>query len=114
MYTLQETVSQVPKLGIVIVPVGKNVLHCLELDLRVKEWTLKITRIIGTECDSVTGKHVTIIDAKMLRKLSDPFLLPFTDALYIQTTAIGAKVRDLFYLIKDNNIIVYCFCLIML
>lgn len=99
--TLQETVSQVPKLGIVIVPIGKNVLHCLELDLRVKEWTLRVTRIIGAECDSVTGKHVTIIDAKILRKLSDPFLLPFTDALYVQTTAIGAKVCNLLFHFVD-------------
>ncbi|EFN86078.1 fukutin-related protein [Harpegnathos saltator] len=92
---IQETISQVPKLGIVIVPVGKITLHCLELDLRVKEWTLRMTRVSGTECDSVIGKHVTMIDAKTLRKLSDPFLLPFSDALYIQTTAIGAKIHIL-------------------
>jgi len=79
--------------------VGKIVLHCLELDLKVKEWSLKLTRVAGTECDSVIGKHVTMLEAKILRKLSDPFLLPFTDALYIQTTAIGAKVCDAFYLL---------------
>jgi len=82
----------VSNLGIVIVPVGKIVLHCLELDLKVREWSLKIVRVMGTECDSVMGKHVTILEAKILRRLSDPFLLPFTDALYIQTTAIGVKV----------------------
>lgn len=81
-------------LGIVVVPVGKIVLHCLELDLRMKEWSLKLTRVTGTECDSVTGKHVTMLESKILRKLSDPFLLPFTDSLYIQTTAIGAKVCE--------------------
>lgn len=89
---LQETVSQVSNLGIVIVPVGKIILHCLELDLKVREWSLRVARVTGTECDSVMGKHVTMLEAKILRKLSDPFLLPFTDALYIQTTAIGAKV----------------------
>lgn len=86
-------------LGVVIVPVGKIALHCLELDLRVKEWSLRITRITGTECDSVTGKHVTVLEAKILRRLSDPFLLPFTDALYIQTAAIGIKVCNPFSLI---------------
>jgi hypothetical protein len=96
MYTLQETISQVSNLGIVIVPVGKTSLHCLELDLRVKQWSLRITRVMGTECDGVIGKHVTMLEAKILRKLSDPFLQPFMDALYIQTTAIGAKVRNLF------------------
>lgn len=82
-------------LGIVIVPVGKIVLHCLELDLKVREWSLGIARITGhTVCDGVIGKHVTMLEAKILRRLSDPFLLPFTDALYIQTTAIGAKVIE--------------------
>jgi len=92
MYVLQNTIAQVSNLGIVIVPVGKIALHCLELDLKVREWSLKIARVMGTECDSVMGKHVTMLEAKILRRLSDPFLLPFTDALYIQTTAIGAKV----------------------
>lgn len=99
---------QVPKLGTVIVPVGKITLHCLELDLRVKEWTLRVTRISGTECDSVIGKHVTIIDAKILRKLSDPFLLPFTDALYVQTTAIGAKVC--YYHFYSFIVSYFCIC----
>ncbi|KYM96978.1 Fukutin-related protein [Cyphomyrmex costatus] len=58
---MQETVAQVSNLGIVIVPVGKIVLHCLELDLKVREWSLKITRVMGTECDSVMGKHVHIL-----------------------------------------------------
>lgn len=47
----------------------------------------------GTECDTISGKHVTLMDTKILKRLSDPFLLPFTDALYIQTTALGVKVR---------------------
>ncbi|RLU20794.1 hypothetical protein DMN91_007513 [Ooceraea biroi] len=75
---VQEAVSQASNLGIVIVPVGKTSLHCLELDLRVKEWSLRITRVTGTECDSVIGKHVTMLEARILRKLSDPFLQPFT------------------------------------
>lgn len=86
-------------LGVVIVPIGKIALHCLELDLRVKEWSLRITRITGTECDSVTGKHVTMLETKILRRLSDPFLLPFMDALYMQMAAIGVKVCNLFLLI---------------
>lgn len=82
------------KLRIVTVPVGKTNLDCLELGLRVKEWSLRIMRVTGNKCDSVIGKHVTIIETKILRRLTDPFLLPFTDALYMQTTAIGAKVCD--------------------
>ncbi|KAK2585477.1 hypothetical protein KPH14_010134 [Odynerus spinipes] len=47
----------------------------------------------------VVGKHATMLEAKTLRKLSDPFLLPFPDALYVQTTAIGAKI----HILKDHQ-----------
>ncbi|XP_031841357.1 ribitol 5-phosphate transferase FKRP [Nomia melanderi] len=92
---VQETISHAAKLGIVIVPIGKATLNCVSVDLKVKEWSLKFSRIQGTECDSVSGKHATIIETKLLRKLTDPFLLPFTDALYIQTAAIGSKIHIL-------------------
>jgi hypothetical protein len=76
----------------VSVPVGKNSLNCLGIKLKIKEWSMQVVKASGTECDSVLGKHVTIMDVKLLKKLSDPFLLPFTDALYLQTTALGIKV----------------------
>ena len=84
--------NQAGKVGLVSVPVGKSSLSCLNAKLKVKEWSLKITKSAGTECDAVLGKHVTIMDVKLLKKLSDPFLMPFTDALYLQTTALGIKV----------------------
>ncbi|XP_066595062.1 ribitol 5-phosphate transferase FKRP [Prorops nasuta] len=93
--TMQESISQVAKLGIVSVPVGKVTLTCLNLGLKIKEWSLQFVQVEGTECDSVTGKHVTILETKILKRLSDPFLLPFTEALYIQTAAIGTKVHIL-------------------
>ncbi|XP_014218142.1 fukutin-related protein [Copidosoma floridanum] len=94
--TLQEAVNQAGKLGLVAVPVGKSSLGCHNNKLRVKEWSLRIAKTTGTECDAVVGKHVTIVDVdRVLRKLSDPFLMPFTDALYLQTTALGIKVNIL-------------------
>lgn len=93
LFLLQETLSQVAKLGIVTVPLGRVTLNCIRIDLKVKEWTLRFSHIMGNECDAVSGKHATMVETRLLRKLTDPFLLPFTDALYIQTTAIGAKVQ---------------------
>lgn len=75
-------------------------MNCISVDLKVKEWSLKFSRIQDTECDSVSGKHATVIETRLLRKLTDPFLLPFTDALYIQTAAIGSKVCNFCLIFK--------------
>ncbi|PBC31182.1 ribitol 5-phosphate transferase FKRP [Apis cerana] len=92
---IQETVTQATKLGIVSVPVGTVTLNCIHIDLKVKEWSVKFSYITGNECDGINGKHATMLETKLLKKLTDPFLLPFTDALYIQTTALGAKIHML-------------------
>lgn len=89
---LQEAVNQAGKVGAVAVPVGKSSLSCLSVKLRAKEWSVRLVKASGMECDAVLGKHVTIMDVNLVRKLSDPFLMPFTDALYLQTTALGIKV----------------------
>lgn len=82
------------KFPIVGIPVGKkNQLECLELDLKIKEWSLRMMKIHGTECDSVTGKHVTLVPTEILRKLTNSIMLPFTDALYLQTKVAGLKVK---------------------
>ncbi|XP_015521728.1 fukutin-related protein isoform X1 [Neodiprion virginianus] len=90
---LQSMIIQASKLGAVSVPVGANPLSCIGMALRVKEWSLEMSNIDGSTCDSIIGRHGTMIEARTLRKLSDPFILPFTDAFYIQTTALGAKVH---------------------
>ncbi|XP_058796100.1 ribitol 5-phosphate transferase FKRP [Phymastichus coffea] len=106
--TLQETVNQAAKLGIVAVPVGKNSLNCLNIKLKIKEWSVQFTKASGPECDSVVGKHVTIADAKLLKRLSDPFMMPFIDALYLQTTALGIKVHILKNLRFNEGKPLYC------
>ncbi|KAK1128913.1 hypothetical protein K0M31_020049 [Melipona bicolor] len=92
---MQETVSHATKLGVVSVPVGSVTLNCVNIDLKVREWSLKFSYTTGNECDGINGKHATMLETKLLKKLTDPFLLPFTDALYIQTTALGAKIHML-------------------
>lgn len=74
--------------------VGKNSLNCLSIKLKFKEWSIRFTKAQGPDCDSVVGKHVTIADVKLLKRLSDPFMMPFIDALYLQTTALGIKVNN--------------------
>ncbi|CAB0028125.1 unnamed protein product [Trichogramma brassicae] len=93
--TLQEAIESASKLGIVSVPVGKNSLDCLNAKLRIKQWSLKVSKASGIECDMVSGKHVTIIDVDIINKLTDPFMLPYPNALYVQTTALGMKVHIL-------------------
>ncbi|KAJ8686659.1 hypothetical protein QAD02_022453 [Eretmocerus hayati] len=99
--TLQEAVNRAAKLKLVSVGVGKNSLSCLDAKLRIKEWSLSLDKISGTECSMVLGKHITIVDVEVLKSLSDPFMMPFTDALYLQTTALGIKVN----ILKDLHFI---------
>lgn len=105
----QETVSQTTKLGAVGVPVGSITLNCVNIDLKVKEWSLKFSYTMGTECDGINGKHATMLETKLLRKLTDPFLLPFTDALYIQTTALGVKVCNLYLIFNKEKVFICIF-----
>ena len=87
-------VNHVSKIGTTSVAVGRNSLSCFNMALKIKEWSLRITNVGGTVCDAVIGRHVIMMEAKLLRKLSDPFMLPFTDALYMQTRTIGIKVNS--------------------
>lgn len=80
----------------IAIAVGRSQLACYNLSLKFKQWSLGYQQqISGNECDLVTGRHVTFVEAKVLRKLSDPFLLPFPDTFYLQTKAIGYKVNNL-------------------
>ena len=76
-------------------------MNCFDLKLKVKEWSLKVLKTNGLECDMVVGKHVTIVQLELVKKLSDPFMLPFPDALYLQTSELGMKVK--YYLVNINS-----------
>ncbi|CAD6228166.1 GSCOCG00006385001-RA-CDS [Cotesia congregata] len=90
---LQEAVLHATETGAIALPIGKNSLNCLELHVKIKEWNLRVTKTTGTTCDAITGKHATLIDTHALKKLSDPFMLPFMDALYLQTTVANIKIN---------------------
>ncbi|XP_043477314.1 fukutin-related protein [Leptopilina heterotoma] len=94
-HMLQDMINHVTKFGMTSVAVGKNSLSCLNMGLKIKEWSLKIQNVGGTICDAVIGRHVIMLETSLLKKLSDPFMLPFTDSIYLQTRAIGVKVNIL-------------------
>ncbi len=63
------------------------------MDLHLVKWTLTYsTSPSELFCDGVTGKHVLLIEKKVLARLPDPFMLPFPDSLYIQAKAKNIKV----------------------
>ncbi|XP_033220770.1 fukutin-related protein isoform X2 [Belonocnema kinseyi] len=94
-HMLQDMINHVTKIGTTSVAIGRNSLSCFNLALKIKEWSLRITNVGGTICDAVIGRHVIMMDAKLLRKLSDPFMLPFPDSLFMQTRTIGIKIHIL-------------------
>lgn len=66
--------------------------QCLNTDLNIKEWSVKYESVKNDTCDAITSKHAILIETQFLRKCADPFMLPFPEALYIQTTAQRLKV----------------------
>lgn len=76
------------------VPVNNNMTKCLKLNLNLLQWLIvyKITSN-NSECNSIKGDHGILMHTKTLRKIGEPFLLPFPEALYIQTTSLNLKVK---------------------
>lgn len=76
-------------------PVGyKTNLNCLKVNVSERTWTLRYESIReqGELCDAVTGKHVLLLETDLLKRLSNAFLLPFPQALYLQTAVLNLKV----------------------
>lgn len=91
---VSELIKSPDKIVAVSYPNSRNV-HCLLLDLNIKEWTLKYESIKNDTCDAIHGKHAFLIDTQLLKKCPDPFMQPFPDALYLQTTAQEVKVTKI-------------------
>ncbi|KAG8270784.1 hypothetical protein J6590_077314 [Homalodisca vitripennis] len=67
---------------------GTKEVKCLSLHLNVREWLIRFDEPSPTrECDSIKGKHALFINTQVLFKMPDPFMLPFPDALYIQSAS---------------------------
>lgn len=94
--TLQLLLSEIIKESddIIVAPVGgRKHLNCLKVDLSIRAWMLQYSVIKNFTCDAVSGRHVTLLETDLLRKLPNAFLLPFPQSLYLQTAAINVKVR---------------------
>lgn len=85
---------------IIVSPVtGNRALECFRLNVNTREWNLKYNIIKSSYCDAVEGKQVILLESELLKNLSNPFLLPFPYSLYIQTSALNAKVIHTFIFI---------------
>lgn len=69
---------------------------CLGVEVNIREWSLKYSKMDeeGKVCDAVVGKHAILVEATVLRKLTEPFMLPFPETLYIQTAVLKTKVSS--------------------
>lgn len=71
----------------------RNLASCLMIDISVREWTLRYSKTNKKiDCDGVIGKHLILMEVDTLKKLANPFLLPFPQSLYIQTASWSVKV----------------------
>lgn len=77
----------------IAVGVGNSHLTCLHVQWNYADWTLHYSKdASGKICDAVHGQHALLVKTSVLQKLPQPFALPFTEALYLQTTVKGVKV----------------------
>ncbi|XP_046999678.1 fukutin-related protein [Schistocerca americana] len=67
--------------------------ECLKVRVNVRQWYIHYAPSTDNVCEAVTGKHVLLIDRQLLENLPAPFLLPFPEALYIQSSARNVKVK---------------------
>lgn len=73
---------------------GPRVIKCLNIQLEIREWQIRFYEYPQEvqECDYVKGKHALFVESAVLLNVSDPFLLPFPDSLYIQSSFNKVKV----------------------
>lgn len=94
--TLQLLLAELTKKPEVAIaaPIGyKTSLSCLKVNASSRTWMLRYENALqGELCDAVVGKHVLMLETDVLKRLPNAFLLPFPQALYLQTAALGLKV----------------------
>lgn len=74
---------------------GKYNLQCLNFNLDLRKWTLNLSKSYNNTCDIIFGKHVTLIERDVIRKISNHHLIPFPQSLYLQSAALNYKVSIL-------------------
>lgn len=80
---------------LLIIPFDKESLHCLSLKLALREWTIKFERIVSDICSAVDGKFMIMTRIQTLKKIQDPWMLPFPDALFLQAFSRKLNTRIL-------------------
>ncbi|KAG5883704.1 hypothetical protein JTB14_007423 [Gonioctena quinquepunctata] len=97
--SLQIMINELNKVtgSIVVAPVSnrKKNMDFLRINVNVREWTLRYSSAKNLDSDGVASKHVMLVESQTLRRLSNAFLLPFPQSLYIQTTALDMKVKPI-------------------
>lgn len=72
---------------------SKKTVNCLSINLNIREWFIQYDIADSELCDAVRGRHAILVESEILKKLPEALLLPFPDALYIQTAAKDIKVQ---------------------
>lgn len=77
----------------IAIGVGSSRQTCQLVKWNYAEWTLQYNKdASGKICDAVHGQHALLIRTSLVRTLPQPFIFPFPESLYLQTTAKGVKV----------------------
>lgn len=69
--------------------------NCLNIHMNIREWIIQYDIADSELCDAVGGQHAILVESHTLKKLPEALMLPFPDALYIQTAAKDIKVQVL-------------------
>ncbi|XP_013187743.2 ribitol 5-phosphate transferase FKRP [Amyelois transitella] len=80
----------------VAIAIANSHLICQQVKWNYVDWTLQYNKdASGKICDSVHGQHALLIRTSMLQTLPQPFIMPFPESLYLQTSVKNAKVQIL-------------------
>ncbi|CAG4946845.1 unnamed protein product [Colias eurytheme] len=84
-----------PSQGIAVA-VGNSHTICQQVKWNFVDWTLQYRKDASKKlCDAVQGQHAVIFKTSLLQTLPDPFVLPFPESLYLQTTVKNIKIQIL-------------------
>lgn len=83
----------------VAIGVGNSKLVCQQVTWNYAEWTLQYNKdASGQLCNAVHGQHALLLRTTLLHTLPQPFVMPFPESLYLQTSVKNVKVNH------DSNI----------
>lgn len=81
--------------------VGNARLICQQVKWNYADWTLQYSKdASGKLCDAIHGQHALLIRTSLLHTLPQPFLVPFPESLYLQTTVKNVKVNEYYNFYK--------------